>query len=224
MTDRHMYFPVGLVLAMGLATSTALGAYRSRELQSEEVMRLPHHVYQIDYVEFESLTRLVQVSDVVAQVRFTRRLGSYHQSDEPPLHNATPLRTLIPCSATARLHTELIRTDFQIEVVWPLKGAKLRAGDHLTVTANGGQDAFGSAVSQRELLPVVGSQEVVFLARNMSDGSKHFLVNPQGRFALTTAGTVVPKWNYGPIAREYSGMTLPAFEEAIQAAALSVHR
>jgi hypothetical protein len=108
-------------------------------------------------------------------------------------------------------------TDFEALVVRSIKGSDLKAGDIITVTAHGGQDAYGSARMENEPLPLIGQEEVVFLERNQLNVTKYTFINPQGRFSVTTAGRFQAVNQEDGVTKKYDDLRVDQLEATIQA-------
>lgn len=115
-------------------------------------------------------------------------------------------------------YTEPLVTDFTARVITPVKEVGIGSGDTIVITVHGGHDAYGSGTEMGSPLPRIGDDEVVFLVRNQLDASKFTFINPQGRFQVTSAGTVDALDTTNPVGKKYDHATVGQLESAVQAA------
>lgn len=190
--------------------------------------------YDATYFCCTNFTGLTKGAKVVVVSRVTKALPSYVVPNDPPVvvtapppHLTGPKATMIANAptplpnATPAVHMDdgTVMTDFTIEVLAVLRGTGIQLGQQLTVAQTGGTDGQGNQVlMQGDPLLRVGDQEILFLQQSPVNGKYYTVGGPQGRFAVSAAGTVQPKdpeeFAY---TAAYSGKTVQDLTAAIQA-------
>ena len=183
-----------------------------------------HSVYLTDGPEYETIGDVTKVSVAVVSAKVVKVGPSYRVPFDKPVTVVSPLPDAGPDGTKKgppdplrdpqREPQEtplpgLLKTDVIVEVVEVLKGDKVQRGQQLTITQLGGTDEHGGrVVAENDPVAEVGALEVLFLQQDPQSGKYFATGGGQGRFLVSSSGTLRPVDAEASVSKSFDGKTL----------------
>lgn len=218
---------VAAVLAIGgAALVSGVGVSQQNEVQ-----------YMTDGPDFQDVQDLTKASGAVAHVRILSAGKSYVLPFDAPVTSVAPApndggakgkagQQKSSTPALGLLQNGILKTDFTVEVLDNVRGARIRKGQQIVVSQVGGKLASQGAdgapatitVANAEHDPImqVGDEEMLFLNQDSASGKFFTTGGGIGRFKVQSNGLLSPVDSHSQLARLQTGKPVSSLKSAVQ--------
>ena len=183
-------------------------------------------VYETDGPSFSSVADLTKASQDVVHVKVLSAGAAYQIPFDAPVTNVAAR----PSGGAKGANTDLskvpaiaapkgiLKTDFTVEVLDNVRGAKLHKGQQLVVSQIGGKSADGmlSASADHDPLMQVGGEEILFLNQDAASGKFFTTGGGAGRFVVQSNGAVTAVDHESAISRIHTGKPASFLKSEVQ--------